>query len=145
NHDHRMSLRSQRPGERMKLGVISAFEAELHEDAVAAVMLRRCKRLAGHGQYPAPLLARALGDQLLDPEPERCQRPRNDERQLVAALQRQLTHRGAETQCLAVRSTSRLARSDSPIEELRNIDASRCCRGEPEVRQRGVAAAYIAG
>src|SRR2546427_5189500 len=67
--------------------VLLTRKRERYEDTVAPVHLVRAQRLLGDGQDPLPLLAGALRDQLLDPQPEAPDPPRQDERGLVAARQ----------------------------------------------------------
>src|SRR5205807_1410767 len=65
--------------------VLLTRKRERYEDTVAPVHLGRAQRLCGDGQDPLPLLAGALRDQLLDPQPEAPDPPRQDDRGLVAA------------------------------------------------------------
>src|SRR5207247_10509671 len=76
--------------------VLLARKRERYEGTVARVHLGRTQRLFGDGQDPLPLLAGALRDQLLDPQPEAPDPRRQDERGLVAARQCGFRENGPE-------------------------------------------------
>src|SRR5262245_30477852 len=70
--------------------------AQVQEDAIVAVRLGRPDGLVDDRHDALAVLARRLGDELLDPEPERLQRRVDHVGQLVAARERQLAPGDAE-------------------------------------------------
>src|SRR5689334_20381317 len=70
--------------------------AQVDEDAISAIALRRAERLALHRQNALALLARALGEQLLQPIAEGGDRGRCEDGHLVALLVRQRAQNHAE-------------------------------------------------
>ena len=117
------------------------------EDAVVAVDRGRAQRLAGDGQDALAFLAGALGDQLLDPQPDGFQRRRGDERDLVATLLGQLAEgraqHGAGVLLDRRLGPAVLAAAIGAIEQPCDVEAHECGRHHAEVRRRRVAAADI--
>ena len=117
----------------------------MDEEPVVAVGGRIAQRLAGDREHAGALLARRLGDQLLEPQPDALQRRGQDERQLVAALgvlggdhvRERLAGVDAE---LVVALRDRLG---GALQERRQVDARERGRDEPERRERGVAPADV--
>ena len=98
---------------------------------------------------PVALLAGALGDELLDPGAQRRQRRREDERELVAAAQRQLAHRGAEPQGGVLLDghvgAAGHGHGAHAVEQPLEVDADERRRDDAEEAQRRVPAADVAG
>ena len=112
-----------------------------NEESVAAVGRGVGNVLAGDWNHAGSFLPGALGDQLLDPETERLEIGRNDERQLVAARagagadgeaerRRRVRERGAETRF------SGGEHCHAPAEQTCDIDAHQRRRHKTEKRQR---------
>ena len=119
---------------------------QVQEDAVAAVGLRRAERLVGHRQHALAVLARRLGDQLLDPQPVGLDRRVDDEGQLVAARERQLADRAAEPEAGVggrVGITQRRTELRRAAQQRAQVGAQQRGRHEAEVRQRAVAPADV--
>ena len=129
--------------------VLLTRKRERYEDTVAPVHLGRPQRLFGDGQDPLPLLAGALRDQLLDPQPEAPDPPRQDERGLVAARQCGFRENGPEPRggvlaCRNPRGAS-LGHAMRPVQQLAHVDADQGRRDEPEIGQGGIATADVRG
>ena len=75
-----------------------AIGVDRDERAVGAVFVWTSSGFIDDRQRALPALAGALGDQLLDPQTERRQRRRQDDRQLVAAARGRGADKGAELQ-----------------------------------------------
>src|SRR5438445_10071268 len=82
--------------QRLDLGILrrvySARVADVREEPVLAVHLRRPERLVINRHDALSFLASALGDELLDPCAEVPDRRRGDTRDLVPSLLGQLAH-----------------------------------------------------
>ena len=146
-HD-RMARRLKRRRRRRPASASNAVVgAQVDEEAVVAVDLRRAQRLAVHGQDALALFAGALGEQLLQPGAEGGDRRRGDERQLVALLvgQRAQDRRRARRRDSRARRHS--ARTPAPslgaVEQRAEVDADERRRHQAEVRERRVAAADV--
>ena len=128
--------------------------------ASGASVLRRCRntrsgavgvgceqRLVGDRQDPAALLARALRDELLGPDPEGAERVVDDEGELVAAGARELAEREPEPQARVVLGRlevrARLLGDLRALEDRPHVDAGQRGGDEPEVRERRVAPADL--
>jgi hypothetical protein len=120
---------------------------DVDEHAVAAVGAGTRERLARHRQDARALLAGRFGHQLLGPEPERRQGRIGDERELVAAAERELSEHEAEPQARAgFRALGFLAvlhRHLRAVEHRVEVDAEQRGGHEAEVRQGAVAAADL--
>ena len=115
--------------------------AQVQEDAVVAVGRRVGERLVGDRQDAAALLAGRLGDELLGPEPERAERRVDDERELVAAAQRELAQRGAEPQArVALGQLAVLLRDLGALEHRLDVDARERRGHDAERRERASSA-----
>ena len=132
---------------RVVVGVGRLGVAQVQEDAVRAVGVRRQQRLVGDREDAAALLARALGDELLGPDAERAERVVDDEGQLVAAGARELAEREPEPQARVVLGRlevrARLLGDLRALEDRPHVDAGQRGGHEPEVRQRRVAPADL--
>ena len=103
--------------------------ADADEEPVVAVDLGRAEPLAGDGDHPGALLAGGLGEELLEPEPERLDVLVDDERDLVPAG----LHRRAEDRRRAG-APAFVRGSAGRAEALGHGD--RPCRGCPASRRR---------
>ena len=92
--ERRMPGRADLLDERVQalLGLLEVAQVQEHP-VVAVGVGRVAERLVANRHDPAPLLAGRLGDELLGPQPEALDRVRDDERELVAALERELAER----------------------------------------------------
>ena len=103
-------------------------------------------RVAGDRDDARALFAGALGDELFDPEPERRERLREDQRQLVAASLRRRGHecsQNAPWVCRDVRHSARRLHLARSVEDCRDVCAHQCGWNHTEQGQRGVAAADV--
>ena len=119
-----------------ELGAEVGRLVELDRDLVAVGAVTR---LARRGHEPFPLLARRLGDQLLEPEPEAARLVEDD---LVAPGLPARAQREPELEPgVRVLHPARVVHLLRPLEQARDVDPGERRRDEPERRQRGVAAA----
>ncbi len=119
----------------------------MNEQAIIAVGGRVTQGLAVHGKDALPLLAGALGDELLEPSAEGGH-PRGDgQGKLIAAGQTQLAEGSAEPQTGVVRrghaGSARLGAGQPPVQELGHVGADEGRRDEPKVGEGRVAAADV--
>ncbi len=144
---HRMSSLRQRIEKLVVLDVLGSIQVEMDKDAIVPVHLRPGERLTLHGQDTNTLLARALRDELLQPEAVRADARREHERELVAARPGCLAEDSAEpyTRILGGRDirTARANHLRGRVEHLLQVHPDERGGNEPEVRERGVAAAYV--
>jgi len=120
------------------VGVVGV--AQIGKHTVIAVDVGLTERLVGHRQDPAPLLARALGDELLGPQAEAGDRLRDNEGQLVAAPQGELAERQTEPQARVrvrgIKALAGLLGHAGSIEQRGELDADQRGGDQAEVRQR---------
>ena len=124
-------------------------EAQRREDAVVPIGAGGSELLEVHRQDARALLAGALGDELLDPGAQRRQRRLEDQRELVAAAQRQFADRSAELQSrILLRGHVGAAghgHGAHPVEQPLEVDAHEGGRDHTEEAERRVPAADVAG
>ena len=116
-----------------------------HEHPVIAVYRRVAERLAVDRHDAVSLLAGALGNQLLDPRPQRLRPRRKRERQLVPAALRQHAERQAQSNgrvLLDVRLLQGLPTEFESSDQHRcDVETDERRRHEPEVGQGRIASA----
>ena len=116
------------------------------EDAVVAIRCHGGERLTVDGHDADAVLARAFGDQLLDPRPEGRELSVDDKGQLVAPVLREGAHGQAQGQAGVPRRVGLAAGDDhrpGAQEQLVEVDAEQRARHQAHVRQGGVAATDI--
>ena len=126
--------------------VIRSAQPHGDEQAILAVIANVEQWLARDGQDAFAFLAGALRDELLDPQPERVERPRRDERELVASRLRHRSDHRAELRrrIFFDRGDLRDVRGViGAIEKRDDVDAAQRRRHHAEIRERGVAAADV--
>ena len=116
----------------------------VHDDAAVARVAREQKRVDLDVRQDAlPLLAKRLGDELLDPKAQDAPALRREERELVAALEIVVVKKRGEVDRRVVDGV--LAAALFGVlrvgDELLQVDASECCGQKAEDRQRGEAPA----
>jgi hypothetical protein len=118
------------PGEPLAgFGVVLSFGVDADEEAVGAVVRGNAERLSVHGQDSRALFSGALGDELLDPEPEAIDRAADRERQLVPPFHLERRHRRAEER-------SRVSGRVAPA-ELRHAPRARQQLPDVDPEERG--------
>jgi hypothetical protein len=121
--------------------------AQVHERAVLPVGVRRAQRLVGDGQDARALLARGLGHELLDPQPERAERGIDGEGQLVAPVDGELTERQTQPQpavgLRGVEGDAGLLGHARALQQRTDVGAHERGGHQPEGRQRAVAPADL--
>src|SRR5690606_13406887 len=122
-------------------------EREDDECAVGAITLDLVERLTDHGNQAKALLARALGDELLDPQAERLERRWQQERQLVAASLRRIDHERAQRESGIRRGRLMTTRGHvgARLQEAIDVVPEQGRRHESEERQRREASADVWG
>ncbi len=142
---HQRHARRAHPVDR---GLVDADAVEAHGDRDAIRAGRRAGRLTGNRHDPLAMLAGALGNQLFDPEPERLETRRQQQRQLVAPLARGRAEQRAERDAridARVRDAARVGHAARAIEQDGQRHADERGGNDPEQRQGRIAAADIGG
>ena len=116
----------------------------IHDDAAIACIAREQERIDLDVRQDAlPLLAKRLGDELLDPKAQDAPALRREERELVAALKVVVVEERGEVDRRVVDGV--LAAALFGVlrvgDELLQVDAGKCCGQKAEDRQRGEAPA----
>ena len=124
--------RSREPVERRSL---PAVPSDADEETVRAIHGRIAQRLSLHRQDASAFLARALGDELLDPHAEPADRRAHGERHLVAALERQGSEGGPEREAgvLGPLGPATLCHRAPAREELSDVHPREGRRNDPEI------------
>jgi hypothetical protein len=120
----------------------------VHEDAVVAVAVGLADGLVGHGQDPRAVLARRLGDELLEPQPEAADlRVVDDERSACrgpAWPARRACRRATAAVLLRRVVVAAALRGDlRAVEQRLEVGAHERRRHEAEVAERAVAPADV--
>ena len=129
-------------------GVVIRRQAQIDKEPVAAIVLRRQRRLAGNRNNAGALFAQALGQHLLDPQAEPGNPGRGNQSQFIPALAGQDTHRRAQPSPGIGGGGVNIAAFFHPggaAQQLAQIHADQSRRDQSETGQYRIAAAHFRG
>ncbi len=130
---------------RILIGIGFFRQPQIDEEPVVAVHLGRPQLLPVHGDQGDPLLPRRLGHQLLQPRAQVEDGRRCDERDFVSTATAECAeHRSQHRTGVGLDRHAGGAGLDhlvGAVEQARNVETHQRRRHEPEVGERGVAAA----
>ena len=122
--------------------------AQVHEQLIRAVNVRLAQRLAGDGHDASTVLPGAFGDELLDPQTERVELRRRNQRDLVPSRPRAGAHHETKRYCRIRECRNPVGlgcrkHRQRPADDFSDVLSHQRGRHQAEEGQRGIASADV--